>query len=99
MTDQEYEQLGIRLREVRTQRGYSIQALADHISVAKNTVRNIELGRTKPSLDLLVQLVCALDVSMDYIVLGIRPRASSLGLILHCPDDPASEPAPDSPDR
>ncbi len=79
--------MGARFQDVRLQRGCTLQALADRTDLHANTIRAIEQGKRKPSLDTLVVLVRALDVSMDYIVLGVRPQSNNWGLILHSDDE------------
>ncbi len=87
MTDLEYKHMGVRLADVREQRGCSLHTLSDLTELHYNTLRAIEHGTRKPSLDTLVCIVRALDVSMDYIVLGVRPQANSWGLVLRSDDE------------
>ena len=87
MTDHEYKQMGVRLADVREQRGCNLHELAAMTELHYNTLSAIEHGTRKPSLDTLVCIVRALDVSMDYIVLGVRPQSNSWGLILRSDDE------------
>ena len=87
MTNLEYKQMGARLMDVREQRACSRPMLAQLTGLHLNTLHSIEHGTRKPSLDTLVCIVRALDVSMDYIVLGMRPQSSSWGLVLRSDDE------------
>ncbi|MEN6409046.1 MAG: cupin domain-containing protein, partial [Anaerolineaceae bacterium] len=54
--------VGHRLRNLRTQRGYSLRALAEHSGLNVNTLSMIENGKTSPSVATLQQLGLALEV-------------------------------------
>ena len=87
MTEQERHLVGIRLAEVRVQRSLTIQMLSARTEIHINTLRAIEQGKHQPSLDTVISLVRALDVSMDYLVLGVRPQTSGWGLVLRSEDE------------
>lgn len=54
--------VGQRLRDLRTLRGYSLRALAEHSGLNVNTLSMIENGKTSPSVGTLQQLGLALKV-------------------------------------
>ena len=54
-----------RLKEVRTARGLSQQALADTVGVSRNTISSIETGQYSPTAKLALILCIALDVSFE----------------------------------
>ena len=55
-----------RTRELRDERGWSLQTLADRASLAKAHVWNLETGRTaNPGLGTIVAIATALGVSLD----------------------------------
>lgn len=56
-----------RLRELRLQKGFSQQDLADRIGQTKQTVSQYERGVRRPNLDKLQELCDIFNVSMDYI--------------------------------
>jgi transcriptional regulator with XRE-family HTH domain/predicted Fe-Mo cluster-binding NifX family protein len=58
------ELVGLRLRELRTRRGFSLRALADRSGLNVNTLSLIENGRTSPSVGTLQQLALALRVPL-----------------------------------
>lgn len=54
--------VGKRLRDLRTRRGFSLRALADHSGLSVNTLSLIENGKTSASVSTLQQLALALSV-------------------------------------
>ena len=57
--------VGRRLRELRTQQGYSLRALADRSGLNINTLSLIENGKSSASVSTLQTLAQALDVSIS----------------------------------
>lgn len=56
--------VGRRLRELRTEGGFSLRALAEKSQLNANTLSLIENGKTSPSVSTLQQLAHALNVPM-----------------------------------
>jgi len=56
-----------RLRELRIQKGFSQQDLADRIDQTKQNVSQYERGVRRPNMDKLQELCDIFNVSMDYI--------------------------------
>ena len=54
-----------RLKELRTARGFSQQALADTVGVSRNTISSIETGQYSPTAKLALILCIALDVQFE----------------------------------
>ncbi|TFH34171.1 MAG: helix-turn-helix domain-containing protein [Anaerolineales bacterium] len=54
--------VGVRLRQLRTERGYSIRELARQSGLSANALSLIERGRTSPSVSTLYKISQALDV-------------------------------------
>jgi XRE family transcriptional regulator, regulator of sulfur utilization len=52
---------GNRMREIRTKRGLSQQAVAEHAGIAQTHVSDIELGFKLPNLLTVVRLAIALS--------------------------------------
>ncbi len=80
--------VGRRLRELRTERGLSLRALAGQSALNVNTLSLIENDKTSPSVSTLQQIAAALEVpmvaffetdaprnSVAYITANHRPRA------------------------
>lgn len=57
-----------RLREVRMERKYTQQKMADMLDIALNTYQKYEQAERSPSLDCLVRISDILDVSTDYLL-------------------------------
>lgn len=61
----DYEKLGFRIKSLRGKRGYSQEAFASTILTSRNHLSQIEIGQKYPSLELLVEIANALEVSTD----------------------------------
>lgn len=62
MSQQEVPDLGTRMRELRSERGLSLRALAELSDLSPNTISLIERGETSPSVSTLQRLATALGV-------------------------------------
>jgi len=77
--------LGMRLRQLRSERNLSQRALAQLASVSTNSISLIERDEISPSVTTLQNLATALNVHMSYFfetetekkVLHIRPNERS----------------------
>jgi transcriptional regulator with XRE-family HTH domain/predicted Fe-Mo cluster-binding NifX family protein/quercetin dioxygenase-like cupin family protein len=58
-------QVGRRLRDLRTHRGFSLRSLADRSGLNVNTLSMVENGKTSPSVSTLQQLALALNVPIS----------------------------------
>ena len=56
-----------RLKNLRTQRNVSQNALAEALSVSRQTINSIENGKFDPSLTLAMKLTRYFEVSLDEI--------------------------------
>ena len=65
--DQVYD-FGVRLRQIREDRGLSRTALAKKLGVSKETVYRYENNIQSPSLDRTKQIAVTLRTSVDYRV-------------------------------
>ncbi len=79
--------MGLRLRDIRQQRGVSIAALSERTGVSQTHIANVEHGAKSISLDALVSIVLVLDVSLDFIVLGIHDVRQARGVYLRSDDE------------
>lgn len=61
---------GERLRNLRMDRGLSLQQLAGRIGVTKSTVSFYESGERMPSYDVLFEICRTLDTEVEYILFG-----------------------------
>lgn len=67
------KELGQKIREIRQEKGYTQQILADKASLGNVYVGEIERGVKMPSLNSFIKIVQALDVSADYILCDELP--------------------------
>ncbi|WBB53668.1 XRE family transcriptional regulator [Verrucosispora sp. WMMD573] len=56
-----------RLRSIRTTLGYSLDELAERTNLSPSTISRVETGKRTLSLDVLVPLAAALQVSLDVL--------------------------------
>lgn len=67
-------ELGNRIRQLRTDRGWSQRELARRIGAAsKSVISYYELGERFPSYELLIQMSNVFGVSTDYLLRGDVP--------------------------
>lgn len=60
--------LGARLKELRLNKGVSLQAVADSVAASKPHIWELERGTTKnPSLELISKLASYFGVTVDYL--------------------------------
>ncbi|WP_019873320.1 helix-turn-helix domain-containing protein [Sporichthya polymorpha] len=62
------EQVGTRLKLLRTQRGITLTSLEATTGISKSTLSRLESGQRKPSLELLLPLASAYGVPLDDLV-------------------------------
>jgi putative transcriptional regulator len=56
-----------RLRDLRAERGWSQQALADRLQVSRQSVNAIETGRYDPSLPLAFRIAKLFDLPIEAV--------------------------------
>jgi transcriptional regulator with XRE-family HTH domain len=66
----DYTKIGKRIRATRKQRGLSQERLAEMAEVGTGHISHIENGHTKVSVQTLVNICNALDVSADELLCG-----------------------------
>lgn len=57
-----------RLSDLRKDKGISLIALGEYLSVTDEAVRLLEKGKRSPSFEVLCSLADYFDVSLDYLV-------------------------------
>lgn len=60
--------LGLRLQQLRKQRGLTQKALAERINKSPAAVSSYETNVQIPPLDVLISIASTLNVSLDYLV-------------------------------
>ncbi len=58
----------MRIKELRTERNWSLQHLGDLVGVSDQTISNWERERNQPSIKNLIKLADIFEVSVDYLV-------------------------------
>ena len=71
---------GCRLKEMRKERGFTQEQLAAVVNMSTVHLGNIELGGI--SIDLLLELSDALDVSIDFLVRGRAYESIQAGQLI-----------------
>ncbi|MBK1786786.1 helix-turn-helix domain-containing protein [Prauserella cavernicola] len=59
------EELGARIRALRTQRGMSLRALAGELGISPSALSQLERGKMRPSVTRLFQIVSILEVPLS----------------------------------
>ena len=62
------EQVGARLKRLRTQRGMTLTGVATSTGISKSTLSRLETGQRRPTLELLLALSHAYRVPLDDLV-------------------------------
>ena len=61
-----------RITLLRTKAGLTQEQLAEKLNVAPNYFGKIEAGLRGCSIDMLAEICCFFDSSMDYLIFGIQ---------------------------
>ena len=72
------EEIGLRIRHRRSEKGYSIRELTEKAGLSPAFISQIERGKVSPSLDSLRKVASALDVPMAYFFSENPPGGSIL---------------------
>ncbi len=68
MKELDYAAVGKRIRNARKKLGFSQEVLGEMVGLSTSHVCHVEGGRTKPSLQSIVQIADALHTSVDRIL-------------------------------
>ncbi|HWP46434.1 MAG TPA: XRE family transcriptional regulator [Candidatus Limnocylindrales bacterium] len=78
--------LGIKLKQFRHQKGYSLKELAEKTNLSLSYLSEIEKGKKYPKPEKILQLARALNISFDELVsLKVNEELDSLKAILNSP--------------
>lgn len=66
------EKFGIRLRQLRKAKNWSLLELSVRADVNHNYLSDLENGRRNPTLNILFRLSTAFDISLSSLLLGIE---------------------------
>ncbi|WP_279286287.1 helix-turn-helix domain-containing protein [Desulfofundulus sp. TPOSR] len=87
------ESIGIRLKRLREKKGLSLRALGRAAHISHSFIKDIEAGRSKPSLDTLLALAQALGVSISDITGESEQKIESNGFSDNHPQPDPSTPS------
>ncbi len=73
----DYNLIGQRIAATRKTRGLTQGKLAEKADISNNYLSHIENSRSIPSLETLISICDALDVTPDHLLLGISNNQSS----------------------
>jgi len=80
----DYESIGKRIKHYRTQKMMSQEALEQIVFASSNHISYIETGVKTPSLELLILIANALDVSADDLLTdNLKHSSSPVGTEIH----------------
>ncbi len=66
----DYSVLGMRIANRRKQMGIKQNVLAEQLDISNNYLSGIERGKENPSLEIIIKICNALQVTPDYLLLG-----------------------------
>jgi transcriptional regulator with XRE-family HTH domain len=67
--------LGQRIRELRTEKGFSQEAFADHCGVHRTFMGTIERGESNLSFQNIAKVSEALDITLSSLFAGLEQKA------------------------
>ena len=80
----DYKSIGKRIKRYRMDKKMSQEELSQIVAVNYQHISNIEIGRKYPSLELLVLIANALDVSADDLLTdNLKHSSSPVGTEIH----------------
>lgn len=80
----DYESIGRRIKYFRNEKNMSQEDLAEVVGTINKHISNIELGTKGPSVEMLILIANALDVSADDLLTDNLKRSSSpVGTEIH----------------
>ena len=80
----DYESIGKRIKHYRTEKRLSQEELAEVISTTHKHISNIETGVKGPSIEMLILIANALDVSADDLLTdNLKHSSSPVGTEIH----------------
>lgn len=63
-----YERLGDKLRQIRSDKDNSQEALAEATNLTRDSITRIENGSMKPKLETIADIANVLNVPVDYLI-------------------------------
>lgn len=66
--DLKFDQIGVRIKQHREAKGLSQEELGDIIGTSNRHLSKVETGGKNPSLDLVIKIANALDITPDVLL-------------------------------
>ena len=63
-----------KLYELRKQKGFSQEELANRLNVSRQTISNWEVGESTPDMEKLIAISDLFEISLDELVKGEKPE-------------------------
>ena len=76
-----YKEMGQRIKLRRKEMRMKQAELAERIDISNNHMSSIENGRQKPSLDMFIRICQNLNVTPDYLLLGVMCSQEDVELV------------------
>ena len=67
--------IGKNIRDLRTRKNMTQDALAEKLFVTRQTVSNYETGKSRPDIDMLMQIADVLGADIHQVLYGSQPSA------------------------
>ena len=72
-----------RVKRVRKALGYTQEEVAEKLNISASHYGKFECGRTRPSIDVLIELAALLHMSLDFMLLGEEPHSAIIRHKVH----------------
>lgn len=69
--------IGKRIRELRTERGFTREQLAEYADISSDFLGVVEVGKCGMKVQNLAKLAAALNVTTDYLIYGAEPSTEN----------------------
>lgn len=79
--DKSMDEIGLKLKSLRKAKHLSQQEVADNFGWSRTTVSNFEIGRRRPSLDVLQALAAYYGVGLEYFGVATTSKDELLELL------------------
>ena len=63
-------EIGARIKSLRLGLGHSQESFSEHLHISREHLARIESGSRNPSIDLIIEIAAAADVTLDHLILG-----------------------------
>ncbi len=69
------EAIGKRIRQLRKERGFTREQLAEYAEISADFLGVVEVGKRGMKVQNLARIAAALNVSTDYLIFGVAPSS------------------------